>query len=180
MLNPIDRMLNKIHDESIKRDDALAESLNAVIHQQAMAGQIGTLDKFKQVYTHIYQSATTYTNLIMLGGYAGIFAVWQMTKQHLDRNVTILTALLMCTSLFLFAGYEVYKMIRQAFFLRQLDRVLLSKVAQADLLTAWQQAWMEYSAKESRVWLFALIPTVATGFGAGAILIYTFAKLLIN
>jgi len=33
-----------------------------------------------------YEKAMAYTNLIVVAGYAGFFALWQITKDYLSRN----------------------------------------------------------------------------------------------
>jgi hypothetical protein len=163
--------MEKIEKNCIERDKKLAESINAVIRQQSLSGQLSTLQTHKEMIAYIYSSASTYSNLIMLGGYAGVFALWQLTKNHLSKQATLITAFLMSISILLFVGYEIYKMIHHSWFFRRLNKLLISYIKESERIDAWKIAWQEYSRLESRVWIFFLVPTVLTGFGAGILLL---------
>ncbi len=56
-----------------------------------------------------YEKANAYTNLIILAGYAGLFALWQFTKENLSRTQVIVSALLTLTSITIFVLFEIYK-----------------------------------------------------------------------
>lgn len=170
--------LEKVHNESVKRDKDLADHLNRVIRQQALSGQISALEQQKHLLAHFYQTAGNFTNLVILAGYAGLFGIWQFVRGYLDQETTILTATLATTSIILFAGFEVYKMISQAFFFRRLNRVILRDIPEQDRIKAWQHASVEWAQVQYRIWLYFLIPIVLTGFGAGIILLFTFLRLL--
>jgi len=177
-MDQLNQILERINRDSIERDKRLAEQLQNVIRQQALTGQIAAIEQQKQLLASVYQRASAYSNLVILAGYAGLFAIWQLTREHLDKEITILTALFASTSIILFVGFETYKMISHAIFIRKLDRVLLTYIPEPDRLNAWQQAWINYAQIESRIWLYFLIPMVLTGFGAGGLLIYTFIRFL--
>src|SRR5258708_37946291 len=56
-----------------------------------------------------YEKANAYTNLIILAGYAGLFALWQFTKDYLSRTQVLVSALLTLTSITIFVLFEIYK-----------------------------------------------------------------------
>src|SRR5229473_781460 len=56
-----------------------------------------------------YEKANAYTNLIILAGYAGLFALWQFTKDNLSRTQVLVSALLTLTSITIFVLFEIYK-----------------------------------------------------------------------
>jgi hypothetical protein len=180
MLNKVYQIIDQIEKRSAERYQALAKSLDEVIRRQNITGQIRFIDQQRQIITHVYQAASSYSNLIIFAGYAGIFAVWQFTRSFLTKEIILLVALLVSISLILFTGYEVYKMISQAFFFRKLDRAIRQNIPEPERISAWQQAWNDYAQRESRIWLFFLVPTLLTGFGAGGLLIYAFVRQLFD
>jgi len=70
----------------------------------------GSLDQEteKMIYTYerlmgaLYTKAATYTNLIMIGGYAAFFTLWNFTKLYLGVVETLIAALLMIISATIF------------------------------------------------------------------------------
>src|SRR5258708_28488103 len=66
-----------------------------------------------------YEKANAYTNLIIVAGYAGLFAVWQFTKDNLSRKQTLISALLIIVSLAIFVIFEIYKAHYTSRLLRQ-------------------------------------------------------------
>lgn len=82
-----------------------------------------------------------------------MFAIWQLMKAHISSNEELLIGSLRASSILLFSGHEVFKMISQALFFRRLDRVLSSEVNDDERGRGWQIAWREHSAKESRIWI---------------------------
>ena len=165
------RIVAEAEGQSIKRNQELVESLNAVIHEQKLTGQIAVIEQQKQILAHIYEKAAAYTNLIMVGGYAGLFAVWQFTRHSLSTTVTLFIAVLAMTSLICFVGFEVYKNVTTSLFLLRLGRVISSHVPEQDRIEAWQLAVTGHATRQAKLWPFFLIPTVTTGFIAGVVLL---------
>ena len=58
-----------------------------------------------------YDKAASYTTVIIFGGYAGFFAIWQLSKQYLSKGQTLWSALLILISLLAFVLFEVFKMV---------------------------------------------------------------------
>jgi hypothetical protein len=63
-----------------------------------------------EVQSKIYDKSTAYTNLIMIGGYAGSFATWAATRPQLPAKANVTIALSLTISLASFILFEVYKM----------------------------------------------------------------------
>lgn len=161
--------LREIKEQRIKRDRELLESLNDVMRQKNMTGQIAVIEKQKEFLAHVYEKASAYTNLIMVGGYAGLFAIWQFTRDFLTHTESVLVALLTLSSIIVFVGFEVYKNVSTALLLMRLGRVI-NQVSTADRNKAWEQAFRSHHVTQTKLWPFFLIPTVVTGFGAGIVL----------
>jgi hypothetical protein len=174
MIDPVRQLLEKLEKAGVERDKRLADSITSVIRLQNVSGQLSSLQQQKEILAHIYEKASAYTNLVMIGGYAAMFALWQLMKSHLTYGQELLVATLVTSSIILFAGFEVLKMISSALFFRRLDKILSSSVLESERVQGWQVAWKDYSAKQSRAWIYFLVPTVLTGFGAGFILLGIF------
>ena len=63
---------------------AQQQALNTAIQQHLLdAQQQQLLDAQKELLSAAFSRANAYTNLILGAGYAGFFAVWAFTKDHL-------------------------------------------------------------------------------------------------
>jgi len=170
MFSPID----SLRADWMKRDQELAEHINRILKQQNLTGQISVIEQQKEILSHLYQNANSFSNVIILAGYAGIFGVWQITRGSLSKETMMWVALLTSCSIVLFVSFEVWKMISQALFLQRLNKILLSSIAEQDRVNAWKIACTDYGQKEGRIWIYFLVPTVLSGFSAGFILIHYF------
>ena len=88
-------------------------------HQEQLAEKIA--DAQQKLVTVTYDKAAAYTTIIIFGGYAGFFALWQLTKDFLSKPQALWAALLILVSLIAFVLFEVVKMIL-------VTRATLSKV----------------------------------------------------
>lgn len=176
----IERLIQDFRNEWLKQDRKLVEHINEIIKQQNLTGQVSLIEQQKQILSHIYQKAISYTNLIVLAGYAGIFGIWQHTREILSKQTTIWVALLTSCSIIIFVGYEVWKMIAEAIFIRRINKVIEENIALQERLAVWQQVFTEYARKQSKIWVFFLVPTLLFGFSAAFILIFQFIKNLYN
>jgi hypothetical protein len=77
-----------------------------------------------EIQSELFDKASAYSNLIMVGGYAGTFTVWANTRSQLPAKANILIALLLGVSLAVFVCYQVYKMATHVRHFRRV-RVLL-------------------------------------------------------
>ena len=179
-MDQLHRKLEAMERARIKDDEELAKVINGVLFQLNRLGNTSARQQKKEILSHVYQKASGYTNLVMFGGYAAAFAIWQLTKEHLSRDQSMIVGFLIIVSVILFAGFEVYKMISQAFFLRKLNRVLKKDIPLDQHDDAWQIAWDEFAAAESRMWALFLAPTIITGFGAGFYLLWVFSVNLVK
>lgn len=88
--------------------------------QERMASQIAEAQQ--KLITVSYDKAASYTTVIIFGGYAGFFAIWQLSKEYLSKEQALWSALLIMISLLSFVLFEVIKMI-------MVTRSVFSKVA---------------------------------------------------
>ncbi|MDD5044657.1 MAG: hypothetical protein PHU91_01065 [Candidatus Omnitrophica bacterium] len=89
----IEQMFQEFQNKWLKRDRELVDSINGIVKQQNLSGQISLIERQKQISSHFYQKAISYTNLIILAGYAGIFGLWQHVREILSRQIVVWVAL---------------------------------------------------------------------------------------
>ena len=175
----IENLIQNFRNEWLEQDRKLVEHINKIIIQQNLTGQVSLVEQQKQILSHIYQKAISYSNLIILAGYAGIFGIWQFTHKILSNQMTILVALLTSCSLIIFVAYETWKMIAEAIFIRRINKIIEEKITPQERLSVWGQVFTEYARKQSKIWIFFLVPTLLAGFSAAFILIFQFIKNLL-
>jgi len=177
-MDQLRRAFEAMEKARIQGDEKLAKSINEMVFHMNRFGHASALQQKKEILSFVYQKVSGYTNLVMLGGYASAFGIWQLTKANITAGQSMAVGFLIVCSVVLFAGFEVYKMIAHAFFFRRLDRVLQQNISEAERDNAWQMAWAAHAAAESRMWIIFLAPTVLTGFGAGFYLLWLFSMNL--
>ena len=64
-----------------------------------------------KLLTTSYDRAAVYTTVIIFGGYAGFFALWQLSQEYLSKEQALWSALLILVSMLSFILFEVLKMI---------------------------------------------------------------------
>jgi hypothetical protein len=138
------------------------------------------IEKQKQVITSGYEQAKNYTNIIMMGGYAGLFAIWSFTKGDLDKWQSLAVGLLALLSILSFVIFEIYGV-----WLRSTQTIsLLKQLEEAKKLDKFPddygKAEMKRMETASKVWPFFFFFTLATGVLAGMILIYSFIEKLLT
>ncbi len=134
------------------------------------------------MHSKAFDRATAYTNLIMLGGYAGGFAIWNFTRDHLTAKASIWVAILLLLSLTAFILFETYKMVLNAKHTAKVANMLRQQKPIADQMADIQ----EYEKKVSsdsllvfmRVWKAVLAFCVSTALIAVTILIWNFIAIL--
>lgn len=136
----------------------------------------------EKVITVSYDKAAAYTTVIVFGGYAGIFGIWQLTKEYLSKQQALWAALLILISLTAFVLFEVYKMIRVSSLTIAKAQALSSKSLRTDPqrflealtdLEATQHAKMRpYVA----IWVVSVSIAVVGAFGGAGVLAYAFVS----
>ena len=136
------------------------------------------------IQTKVFDRAAAYTSLILFGGYAGAFAIWNFTRDHLTEWAEIWAALLLIISLATFISFEVFKMIilsRRTF----KQRALLTKSLPPDLFFKELQELDHHNdIKMTKlvipIWIGSLSIAVSTALGAVGIFLWNFAVILIR
>ncbi len=68
------------------------------------------LAKIVELNARIYEKAASHNNVMMLAGYAGIFAIWGFVKDFLSKGASLWVAILLGISLVLFVIFELISM----------------------------------------------------------------------
>ena len=109
--------------------------------------------------------AASYTNLILIGGYAAFFTMWSSVKEDLSRGYMLWAALLMTVSVSLFLLFEVLKMVELAGRLQRSAQPGQVGRLGSMLIRSWNVV----------LWITAL-----TGFGGATILGVAFVDGLLD
>ena len=62
----------------------------------------------KEVVVNSYEHARQYLNIIILGGYAGLFTIWSFTKSDLQTWQVLSVGLCILLSLLIYIFFELY------------------------------------------------------------------------
>lgn len=156
-----------------RRDDELAEELRKLLTDRQHDAAAAQVQMFKDVLAAQFRESSSYTNLVILGGYAGIFALWQLMSATLPNSWRLVVTILMTCSVMLFSAHELFKMMRHERLQAKLRRAIAQLTAQ-QRLAAWQTAEDAFQLGESRIWPWFLVPTAWSGLLAGVILLLSF------
>lgn len=123
-----------------------------------------------------FDKAAAYTTVVVFGGYAGLFGVWQLSKDHLTGWQSAMVALLTLTSVAIFLTFEIVKVAvigRKVFSQIRVLQDSAARQSGGHLLAALQkldQASAEGLAQVRWFWLTCLSLAATTAFLAFAIL----------
>ena len=121
----------------------------------------------------------SYTNLIMVAGYAGYFAFWSTLVTKMPQWVFALCGLLMTLTLTLFIAWEIIKAFWTGRYFHQVQEIL-GKPRGSRTLSELQAVGSKFSAKGRRWWIWFFATSVITGLSAATVLIIYFAVELVK
>ena len=180
-----DREARRVIDQHTKQIGGLGKAISdAAVAQQKRELEVNqrkVVDLMSEIQGKMADKAAAYTNLILIGGYAGIFTIWSNMKATLPLNARVLVAGSVLASLAAFIGFEIYKMIFTAVrFLK--NRHFLVNPGPPDQLAKRLQ---ELQRTESKLpilympmWIGTLLFCLVTALFAGGVLGYNFLAAL--
>ncbi|MGH8428493.1 MAG: hypothetical protein ACRES7_11030 [Gammaproteobacteria bacterium] len=137
------------------------------------------VQKQREMLISSYEQSKSYANIIIFGGYAGLFAVWNFTRDNLEKWQSLAVGLLAITSITIFVVFELISLWLRS---NQIKN-LIEQLGQAKELERFPEEYnkseMERAVKFMAVWQYFFFGAVLTGIGAAAILIYSFICNLI-
>ncbi len=159
---------------------SLRESFTANANQEKERLAEKIAEAQERLMTVSYDKAATYTTVIIFGGYAGFFAVWQLTKEYLSKPQALWSALFIVISLLTFVMFEVAKMVvvtRSVLAgLKPLQKPEVKRDPQK-LLAALQNLDMVQSRRSRGfivVWAVNVAICVLSALGGVGVLVYSF------
>ena len=134
----------------------------------------------KKLVLSSYEQAKSYSNIIMMGGYAGLFAIWSFTKNNIEEWQSITVGLLAILSVSSFVLFEIY-----GIWLRSTQTFnLLNQLDEAEKLNRFPEDYgkeeMSRTKTMAKVWPFFFFFTLGTGVLAGLFLLWAFVSKLIR
>lgn len=162
-----------------KNDKLLANELRKLLEERQKGGPAAFVEQSRQILAEMFRESTAYSQVMILAGYAGIFALWQLTNDLLTRDQRLITGCFLVASIALFGAYETYKMIYGAWYVRLLGRAL-DHLPVEQRVEAWRAGLVRDQSRELRIWIYFLVPTVFTGFGAAFLLLGLFVADLVT
>lgn len=135
--------------------------------------------KQKEIVISSFEQSKSYSNIIIFGGYAGLFAVWNFTKNDLEKWQNSTVGLLAITSIIIFVIFELFG----AWLRGNQVKDLMAQLEEAEKLEQFPEEYgkneRENAAKFMKIWPYFFFSSILTGIGAAAVLIYSFIKNLI-
>ena len=137
------------------------------------------VQKQREIVLTAYEQARSYSNIIMMGGYAGLFAIWGFTKAELVQWQVVSVGLLALISLLFFVLFEIY-----ASWLRSTQTFsLLKQLTQAEQMNRFPEDYGKQeqarAANLAKVWPFFFFGALISGLGAAGVLVFAFVQKLV-
>ena len=137
------------------------------------------IQKQKEVIANSSEHAKQYSNIIILGGYAGLFAIWNFTKDTLSDWQVWSVGLLVLTSLLIYIIFELYGTWLRTTQVNNQMKELLSAEQLNKFPEEYGKGELSRVSKFMRIWPYFFFGTVAFALSAALILIYSFIAALV-
>jgi hypothetical protein len=144
------------------------------------------IDLQNKIASTLYDKSITYTNLIIMAGYAGFFGLWSYTKNLLTTKQVFWSALFLIISLSVFVFFEVGKMIFNSCFMLSrnsaINRMSGAKTIEGiiSLLKEHDETTNLRKVKFIVFWIVANIVIIPTAILGMSILMYSFIINLVT
>ena len=131
-----------------------------------------------KIVTATFDKAAAYTNILIIGAYAGFFGLWQIAEKHLSERQRLWSVLLVFISITTFVAFEVIKMVLVQREIARKATELQSRQAQSDpegvirQLNAISTLHERAGLKFMRYWEATMTVTVASGIAGAGIVVW--------
>lgn len=139
------------------------------------------MEKAIELNARVYEKSASYSNVMMLAGYAGIFAIWTFVKTDLSPRATEVVALLLGMSLIIYVTFELYAMFMRAQPLSEVAKQTSAKPT--DFFAAMQNIEMRQNRRALHaaiVWRVTFWPAVVLGYASALLLSYNLIAGLLH
>lgn len=135
-----------------------------------------------KIISTTYDRAASYSQLIMIAGYASFFGVWSLTKPYLTPSQARWSAVFMIISVCFFVLFEVYKMIANAVHLTTHLNIIQDPEGNPDPVTLLKRfaeydlARMRFNITFLRVWKIISCVAIFTALAGIGILLWSLVR----
>lgn len=136
------------------------------------------LEAQKELLAHTFSQAQSYTNLIIVAGYAGFFAIWTQMASEMAPATRFWSGLLISLSVAGFIGWEVYGMILRSKAMLEIARAVNDPQRYEELMIEHRAKQNDKAIQIGRIWLIALPFIAGTAFLALLIILSFFIHSL--
>lgn len=134
------------------------------------------LEAQKELLAHTFSQAQAYTNIILVAGYAGFFAIWSFIRQDLSKQQIFWSGLMISISLAVFIAWETYGMFFRSRSVMGIAKAVNDPPNFERLLLTHQKNEHERIIRFGRVWIVVLVVVVGTGFSAIGMMLWAFIQ----
>lgn len=167
LLDELTSLYSRLESEESRSPEGESRELSEFIEDQ------------KTVISETYEHAKQYANVIVLGGYAGLFAVWNFTRDSLEKWQVLSVGLCALISLLIYIAFEIYGSWLRA---TQVN----NKVLELEKAQKLHQFPADYGKSEMarvqrfmKLWPYFFFTSVGIALIAVLILLYSFVGGLI-
>jgi hypothetical protein len=178
LIGEINKALEKLDRARMDGDNQLFEKIQAVFIEQQNLKHASIRQAYKELVAFGYEKSAHYSNLIMFGGYAAAFAIWQLIKEHLMLKESMILGLLLTSSVFIFAAAEVWGMVARGLLYQRVSRIVIS-IPEHQITDAYKIAIDDFQTRNARLWWIWFVPSALLGFGAGGYLMWLLSSKLV-
>lgn len=168
-------------DDNVERifrnQEQLRDGLQQLSHHVSRGVQIRQIDALKEVVAYQYGQAPTYTNLLLVAGYAALFTVWKEVRADIPKDAALLVGALALVSAALFVLFELGKLILSTVFHRQIGKALAALNHRAVFdQNPFAALGEKFSERMYWWWVWMLVPTLLTGLSAVILLVWNLVE----
>ena len=129
------------------------------------------LEQVTELVLRQWDKMTSYTNLVLVAGYAAFFATWTQAEPFLSEFWFVAAGLLASISVVIFITFEIAKVYLTSQALKKMSEAVVQNRA---VFFQEMQNIEKVEAKQINFWVWSFWPTVVTGYAAGLIVIIGF------
>jgi len=160
---------------------AMNEAAASAQQKEELAAQRRVVDLMTEVHGKLIDRSAAYTNLMLLGGYAGIFTIWSGTRANLPPRANVAIAVAIGVSLAVFIGFEIYKMVINGVRILK-TQTFLTETIPLDQFNHRLEEFKKEEAKSPfgyvKIWITTMIICISAVLVALGLLAYNFFAFL--
>jgi len=137
-----------------------------------------TLDDIYKYQEKVFQLASAYVNVVLLGGYALFFSFWAFGQNQFSDFIVVWSGTLVASSLFLFLLFEVLKILYISLDQLILNRALRSGTPKSQMLEKGIRLEKRVQFVLVGMWVMIFPTSAILAFSGGGLLLFAFFQKL--